>query len=121
MMPIRIQRSRTKGWRQPPNTVYVGRPTFFGNPFTPEYYWAAGYSGDFETAVKHCIQAYREWLTGERFTHHWRTPAHFEEWLAGTRAGRLERLPELRGKNLTCWCAPGPCHADVLLELANAP
>ncbi len=29
--------------------------------------------------------------------------------------------PELRGKSLACWCLPGsPCHADVLLELANA-
>ncbi|OHV85914.1 DUF4326 domain-containing protein [Ensifer sp. LCM 4579] len=29
---------------------------------------------------------------------------------------------ELRGKNLACWCKPGaPCHADVLLEIANGP
>jgi hypothetical protein len=27
---------------------------------------------------------------------------------------------ELRGKNLACWCPEGsPCHADVLLEIAN--
>jgi Domain of unknown function (DUF4326) len=31
----------------------------------------------------------------------------------------LERLPELRGKTLGCWCAPKPCHADVLLRMAN--
>ena len=31
-------------------------------------------------------------------------------------------LPELRGKDLACWCKEGePCHADVLLELANPP
>jgi len=30
----RIQRKRVKGWRMPPNTVYVGRPTKWGNPFT---------------------------------------------------------------------------------------
>ena len=35
-MPKRIQRKRTKGWRMPPNTVYVGRPTKWGNPFTVE-------------------------------------------------------------------------------------
>ncbi len=29
-------------------------------------------------------------------------------------------LAELRGKDLVCWCYPLPCHADVLLELANA-
>lgn len=33
-MPERIQRMRTKGWKMPPNSVYVGRPTKWGNPFT---------------------------------------------------------------------------------------
>lgn len=33
---------------------------------------------------------------------------------------KLGDLSELRGKNLVCWCAPLACHADVLLELANA-
>lgn len=28
---------------------------------------------------------------------------------------------ELRGKHLVCWCAPGRCHADILLKIANAP
>ena len=32
----------------------------------------------------------------------------------------LARLPELRGKRLGCWCAPKPCHGDVLVELVNA-
>lgn len=32
----------------------------------------------------------------------------------------LSRLHELRGKNLACWCPLNqPCHADVLLKLAN--
>lgn len=31
-------------------------------------------------------------------------------------------VSNLRGKNLACWCKPGePCHADVLLEIANRP
>jgi hypothetical protein len=34
MMPIRIQRRRVKGWRMPENTIYVGRGTRWGNPFT---------------------------------------------------------------------------------------
>ena len=33
MMPKRIQRKRTKGWKRPDNSVYVGRPTKWGNPF----------------------------------------------------------------------------------------
>lgn len=34
MTPQRIQRKRTKGWKMPENTVYVGRPSKWGNPFT---------------------------------------------------------------------------------------
>src|SRR4051812_48607396 len=26
---------------------------------------------------------------------------------------------ELRGKRLGCWCAPGPCHGDILAEIAD--
>lgn len=35
------------------------------------------------------------------------------------RSGLKRDLHELRGKDLVCWCAPLPCHADVLLEAAN--
>jgi len=35
--PKRIQRKRTKGWRMPDNTVYVGRPSKWGNPFIGNY------------------------------------------------------------------------------------
>src|SRR3972149_2913182 len=35
-MPRRIQRKRTKGWRMPANTVYVGRPTKWGNPYNSQ-------------------------------------------------------------------------------------
>jgi len=31
----------------------------------------------------------------------------------------LDDLHELRGKVLGCWCAPRPCHGDVLVEMAN--
>ena len=31
--PKRIQRSRAKGWKMPANTIYVGRPTVWGNPY----------------------------------------------------------------------------------------
>ncbi len=48
----------------------------------------------------------------------------FEDGLASMsnadRAFYFDKLKELRGKNLACWCAPGaPCHGDVLLKLAN--
>lgn len=31
----------------------------------------------------------------------------------------MAALPELKGKVLACWCAPKPCHGDVLLRMAN--
>lgn len=34
-------------------------------------------------------------------------------------AALMAQLPELRGKDLYCWCAPEACHGDVLLRLAN--
>src|SRR5580698_4533218 len=92
--PQRIQRKRTKGWKIPPNTVYVGRPTRWGNPFTIKEV------GDAQTAI--------DMFRGAIRTLH-----------ATLGFGELRR--ELRGKNLACWCKLSePCHADVLLEIANA-
>jgi len=91
--PIRIQRKRTKGWRMPPDTVYVGRPSVFGNPFV----------GD--GPIHH------EKMTG-LFRDHINRPENF--------ALKMNFRAELKGKNLACWCPlDKPCHADVLLELAN--
>jgi hypothetical protein len=37
-----------------------------------------------------------------------------------TREDLLAALPDLTGRHLVCWCAPLlPCHAEVLLWLAN--
>lgn len=49
--PKRIQRKRIKGWRMPINTVYVGRPTDWGNPFSVKEYGREG-----------AIAKYRYWL-----------------------------------------------------------
>lgn len=96
-MPKRIQRKRTKGWRMPPNTVYVGRPTIFGNPFKV--------SADYDA-----IAMFKRWLDGASGT----------GGGGPRRVSLLARLSELRGKNLACFCKEGaPCHADILLELAN--
>ena len=49
-------------------------------------------------------------------------PAYPLQWPHGWRlVFTPERLRiDLAGKNLACWCKPGePCHADVLLEIAN--
>lgn len=86
--PKRIQRKRTKGWRMPPNTVYVGRPSKWKNPWISSNYTAT-----------------------EAFRHYW--PEKFPGLVK-------EAKKELKGKNLACWCKLSePCHADVLLEIAN--
>jgi hypothetical protein len=43
--------------------------------------------------------------------------AMYERWLR--RQPLMDHLHELRGLDLVCWCAPLPCHGDVLLRLAN--
>lgn len=48
--------------------------------------------------------------------------ALYRDYIAERIASEPERydLNRLRGKTLACWCAPLPCHGDVLAELANA-
>lgn len=94
----------------PPNTVYVGRPTKWGNPFLINGTTTITDRKKDGTLVKvkqiktnniaECLRAYER------------------EYIKET--DLIEELEELRGKNLACWCKPGgPCHADILLELAN--
>ncbi|MDE2442008.1 MAG: DUF4326 domain-containing protein [Betaproteobacteria bacterium] len=138
--PVRIQRKRTAGWKMPPNTVVVSRPSKWGNPFDfrcSEYCWAAlsfGCRGDAKGRQEASVRAFREWIDAPfgRQT----ISSELQPLLGNSkddvplgpkvRAGkaptREEIIAELRGKNLACWCKVGtPCHADVLIELANAP
>lgn len=43
----------------------------------------------------------------------------YRSWLLG-RQELLQRLRELRGRRLACWCKPKACHGDVLVELVDA-
>lgn len=107
--PIRIQLSRRKGWRMPENTVKVDRSTKWGNPYK------AGIHCDQQHAVD-CH--YMLVKTGKEAKS---APVADYSPLAYYAVIRHE-IGELRGKNLGCWCAlDAPCHADVLLELANRP
>lgn len=112
--PKRARLSRAKGWRKPENTVSVARPTRFGNPWTVKGAIDAGYGP--EHAQEYCVELFREWLTTTTGLTHMLQDSDY------LRRKLIEGLPELRGKNLACWCALDvPCHADVLLELANTP
>lgn len=104
-MPKRIQRSRAKGWRWPEGAIYVGRPSKWGNPFV------VGHDGTRE----HCVNLFRLLLGGYLCLTGKADPAYQECYSRMARAD----IGELRGKDLMCWCPPGPCHADVLLEIAN--
>lgn len=113
-MPKRIQLSRKKGFKLPANAVSVARPHKFGNPFTIIGCRDAGYIGDDNTIARICVDAFRAWL-GPLWRNNWdgKDSDTAREIL-------LQGLPELRGKDLACWCKlDAPCHADVLLEIAN--
>ncbi len=75
----------------PKGAIYVGRPSKWGNPFV------IGKDG----TRAEVIAKYRNRIINIlQFTN-----SHY--------------LDELRGKDLVCWCTPLPCHANILLELAN--
>lgn len=104
--PRRIQRSRKKGWKMPENTISVCRPGPFGNPFIVSPTVRPGARSGCEytcvPTVDEAVACFREML------------AHCPDLIARIKA-------ELRGHNLACFCKLGePCHADVLLEIANA-
>ncbi|VXB64891.1 DUF4326 domain-containing protein [Massilia sp. 9I] len=108
MKPVRVKLSRKKGWKLPPNTVSVARPGRWGNPFSVAPDVAPGTPvGERYIAmpnIPEAVAAFRRWV---------------EEDPAGRRLAEAARL-ELRGRNLACWCPlDGPCHAEVLLDIAN--
>jgi hypothetical protein len=92
-MVRRIQLRRTKGWKKPEGVVTVSRPSVWGNPFD----WR-------EVSRDEAVSAYRRWIVSDD----------------PDAVALRHRLPELRGRDLACWCPlDAPCHADVLLEMAN--
>lgn len=123
MIPRRVQLRRVKGWRMPSNTVSVARPTVDGNPYRIGL--CVRWPPDFKQVIvietnSQAVDAYRAAATDP---------------IAGAVVRRSVK-ERLAGKNLACWCrlcpahAEGkplgiacrdcePCHADVLLEIAN--
>lgn len=90
--PKRIQLRRTKGWRKPANVIVVSRPTKWGNPI----------SKALVPDPAGLVRCYERFL------------AAFPDVAESARR-------ELSGHDLACWCPlDQPCHADVLLRVANA-
>lgn len=120
MTAQRIQRKRVKGWRMPEGAVYVGRPTVWGNPF----------SGLPFLGLDQSIRLYDSAVRGI-----WNTKLvaqladeplqivydAWRNWMLRHYGHPAEAVWGLRGLDLACWCPTDqPCHADVLLGLANA-
>lgn len=121
----------------PEGARYVGRPTIFGNITSCSWPYGCPHSPEFEreewedengevSPYRCCVDAYRH-LIETGFTGKPTRTGKLSfalEGMAGypTRAEIIRRLPELRSKDLACWCPlDRPCHADILLELANQP
>ena len=102
-VPARIQLRRTRGWRMPAGAVKVDRTTPWGNPYV------IGMLGIPDAAT--AVEKFRRLLARPALA-----ADHVRFHLT------CERIrAELAGKDLACWCPPGsPCHADVLLAIANA-
>lgn len=118
MKPKRIQRKRTKGWRMPEGAVSVTRPGKWGNPYhtkpsvdgTRWYVFGPGVPyrkfAYKQSAIRFALDEFRQW---------------FDRYIAIDENRLADYIEPLRGKDLACWCKEGePCHADVLLELANS-
>jgi hypothetical protein len=100
-LPARIQLRRVKGWKMPPGAVKVDRTTVWGNPFRV----GESIYGRSPADQAGAVQMFRDMLTDSELA---------------SIVGFPTDLSRLRGKPLACWCKPGsPCHADVLIELAN--
>lgn len=129
-MPARIRLSRRAGWRMPENTVKVDRTTEWGNPFVIG-----------EPVDRKCAKRWGWWPLGcPDFvaTDAAQSVRRFGAVLGLDEAIHGHVRQRLAGKNLACWCtlcpahADGkpagvvcadcsPCHADVLLAMANSP
>lgn len=107
-MPKRIQRKRVKGWRMPEGCVSVTRPGRWGNPFPVDVF-----------GRERALELYRMWVGGEwckeMYPHIVKHELRF-----GVPSHNYIRMM-LKGLDLACYCKPDEaCHADILLEIANA-
>jgi hypothetical protein len=105
--PVRIELSRAKGFNLQYHSrslngleavsVARGRGKKWGNPFKLH-----NHQGCAIRTHDEAVRLFRNWIE--------------------THGYEPDIRRELRGRNLACWCAPGaPCHADVLIEIANRP
>lgn len=108
--PSRIRLSRAKGYRMPSGAMKVDRSTRWGNPFNATQTYEAFPMWGLPIplvklraapSLERCLDMYAAWLLARL-------------------SANPEFLEPLRGKTLACWCPlDKPCHAEILLRLAN--
>lgn len=113
--PKRIQMSRQRPWRaEHPDAVIVDRRTKWGNPLR----WDSKWQIDAATGVRSPLtDRERRGIVTSGFRQMVSDP---DSLAINGYPSPAEVRRELRGRDLACWCPlDQPCHADVLLELAN--
>ena len=81
----------------PENTVYIGRGSKWGNPYSH----MTGTKAEFKVNTREeAIDRYREYLSSNR--------------------DLMESLHEIKGKNLLCYCSPKQCHGNILIEVLES-
>lgn len=132
-LPKRTQRKRSKGWKMPENTKYVGRPSKWGNPFKvgeespflyDEILQQYGQSWSEYPTYIDTLNVLKYSIRGHEVEDNEAATILFREylnWLQENKPTEYKQLIEpLKGKNLACWCKIGtPCHVDVLIEKVN--
>lgn len=105
-LPIRIQRRRVRGWKMPPHAKYVGPGSLYDSPFR-----VARSPFELKNGGARVVESPAEAVE------------KFRDWIKHTAEGRFVAgcaARNLWGLDLVCWCpVDQPCHADVLLEIAN--
>lgn len=120
-VPERVQLRRTAGWRKPDGAIVVARPTRWGNPY---------HASDYPAHAQGCDG---DWFPVSAAARNRFAVVDFRalvEHGVGDRGGypTIDEIREtLGGRDLCCWCPLTigntddrmPCHADILLKVAN--
>ena len=95
-----VPRVYNKHKAYPPNAVYIGRGSDWGNPYSHLPSGSSKYKTIHVPTREDAVTAFKALCD-----------KHPEL--------RKEIKERLRGKDLVCYCAPLACHGDVLLAIAN--